>query len=304
MASDSLYAALFANFMLGVTKLAAGLFSGSAAMIAEAYHSFADSFNQLLLWFGIRRSNKQPDPTHPFGYQKVQFFWAFVVAVLIFGISGTLAFMEGLERLQHPHAEGLDRNHLLLNLGVLTIGILLESFSTWTALKEVKRFKEKAKSEDLLDALDEMQDPVLVSIFVEDLLALAGLAIAFIGTLIAFATHDPFWDGATSMVIGVLLMVGGLLLARENKRYLIGKSVHPKLFEKIENTVREFEGLKKIHGIKTMLLGPKDIILALDLEFTDEVEKGDLSAHIDMLEEKLVKRFKFLDKGKIFIEVQ
>ncbi len=304
MASDSLYAAMFANFMIGVTKLVAGIFSGSAAMIAEAYHSFADTFNQILLWIGIRRSAKKPDPTHPFGYQKVQFFWAFVVAILIFGISGTLAFTEGLHRIQGDEKESLDRTHLLWNLGVLSIAILLESFSTWTATKEVKKFQEQMKSDDLLDALDEMQDPVLLSIFVEDLLALAGLVIAFVGTLVAFATHNPFWDGVTSMVIGILLMVGGLLLARENKRYLIGKSVHPNLFERIKETVSSFEGLKQIHDIKTMLLGPKDIILAMDLEFNEEMEKSDLAEHIDRLEEELINQFKFLKKEKIFIEVQ
>ncbi|RMG37038.1 MAG: cation diffusion facilitator family transporter [Methanobacteriota archaeon] len=304
MAKESLYAAMFANFMLGVTKLVAGVLSGSAAMIAEAYHSFADTFNQILLWVGIRRSYKKPDRSHPFGYQKVQFFWAFVVAILIFGISGTLAFNEGLHRLQSGDHEPLDSTHLLWNLLVLGIGILLESFSSWTALKEVKAFQKKMKSEDLLDALDEMQDPVLLSVFVEDLLALAGLVIAFVGTLLSFFLHDPFWDGLTSMVIGLLLMVGGLLLARENKRYLIGKSVHPTLFEKIKDAVGEFKGLKEIHDIKTMLLGPNDIILALDLEFNDEIERGDLAEHIDKLEEELISRFGFLKKEKIFIEVQ
>ncbi len=305
MAKNSLYAALTANFLIGVTKLVAGILSGSAAMIAEAYHSFADTFNQILLLFGIKRSQKMPDKTHPFGYQKVQFFWAFVIAVLIFGISGTLAFEKGLKIIMNPEKhEKLDVPSLYRNLIVLGIAIALESFSFYTALKEINEFRKKSKNEDFFDALDEMQDPVLLSIFVEDFLALAGLVIAFVGTLITFMLDDPLWDGITSLVIGLLLMVGGLLLAKENKQYLIGKSVHPTMLEKIKNTVKEFEGIKTIHEIKTMLLGPKSVLLALDLEFDDETERKDIAAHIDKLEDKLVEAFPVLEKSKIFIEVQ
>ncbi len=305
MAGNSLYAAMTANFLIGVTKTVAGLLSGSAAMIAEAYHSFADTFNQVLLWLGVRRSKREPDAAHPFGYQKVQFFWAFVVAILIFGISGTLAFREGLEIIRHPEGhEELKIGSLIVNLIVLGIAIVLESGSTYMAFKEVNEYREKHQIENLKDALDEMQDPVLLSIFVEDWLALLGLVIAFVGTIITFLTHDPLWDGITSLIIGIMLMAGGLLLARENKRYLVGKGVHPRLYNSIMDTVSSFEGVKKVNSLKTMLLGPKDIIVALDITFAEQVEKADLPAHIDRLEDALIKKFKFMKKDKIIVEAQ
>lgn len=303
MAGASLKVALLVNLVIGVLKLIVGLFTKSAAMISEAYHSFADTFNQILLALGIRNSKKSPDIEHPFGYSKNQFFWAFVVAILIFGISGILALQEGIHKIQNPEQE-LDRSRFAWNIVVLVIAIFLEGIAFRTAFKEAKHFKEETGAERILDALDEMQDPVLLSLLTEDTLALVGLAVALIGVLITLITENPVYDGYTSILIGIILMVGGLLLARENKTYLIGKAVTASTQHTIKSIIDNSPAVQKLISMKTMLLGPKDMILTLDIVFTEEAEKSDISDIIDQLEQEIIKGVPDLKPQKIFIEAQ
>ncbi|MHA2170089.1 MAG: cation diffusion facilitator family transporter [Candidatus Kariarchaeaceae archaeon] len=303
MAGASLKTALIANLLIGIGKFIVGNFTQSAAMISEAIHSFADTSNQILLAIGIRSSKRNPDIEHPFGYSKNQFFWAFVVAILIFGISGILAFNEGLHKIRDTHHE-IDKSKFIWNIVVLLGAILLESYAFKTAFKEARDFQKETGSESFVKALDDMQDPVLLSLLVEDSLALIGLVVALIGVVLAYVTEDPIIDGYTSIFIGIILMVGGLLLARENKTYLIGKAVTSATQQKIKSTVEAFEGVKEIRGMRTMLLGPKDMILTLDVVFTEEVEKDDVADAIDKLEAEIVKAVPTLKPSKIFIEAQ
>lgn len=304
MAGASLKAALIVNFVIGVVKSIAAFFTMSSAMFSEALHSFADTFNQILLALGINRSKKKPDLEHPFGYAKVQFFWAFVVAVLIFGISGTIAFIHGLEIILHPEVHHLEEGLFGWNIAVLLIAIVLEAFALKTAYGEAKEYQERLGSETLGEALEEMQDPVLLSLLVEDTLALAGLVIAFIGVIITEVTGLAIIDGYTSLAIGIVLGAGGLLLAKENKVYLVGRSVNTKTQEQIREIVNSFEEVDNIDNMKTMLLGPKDMILTLDIDFKKEFENTQIGAVIDKIENKLAKEFKALSPEKIFIEAQ
>lgn len=306
MAGASLVAAFFVNLGIGVIKTIFGSLTNNSAMLSEALHSYADSFNQLLLAFGIRRSKKVPDVEHPFGYSKVQFFWAFIVAVLIFGVSGTLAFVEGIEIIMHPeeHAKHLDLDNIYWNLIVLGIAIGLEAFAFATAYKEAKEYQRKLKTPSVREAVKDMQDPVLLSLLVEDSLALIGLIVAFIGVSITWATGLAIVDGFTSLFIGIILGVGGFLLAVENKTFLIGKSVNIQTKQKIDKIVNEMKGIQEVVTMKTMLLGPKNFLVALDVIFTDEVEKSDVSDYIDKIEEAIIKEIPSLTKDRIFIEAQ
>ena len=300
MAGSSLMAALLANFFIGIMKMFVGVLTGSAAMVSEAYHSFADTFNQILLAVGIRNSKRSPDLEHPFGYQKNQFFWSFVVAVLIFGVSGLLALNEGIKKLGEHHSEH-DNDGFIWNIVVLLIAIVLEFSAFRMAYAEAKTYKEMTQSDSILDALDEMQDPVLLSLLTEDSLALVGLSVALVGVVITFITENPFYDGLTSILIGIILIVGGLLLAKENKTYLIGKAVADKTKILIDEIVTKHETVEKLEARKTMLLGPKDMILALDILFKED---ADVPAEIDILEGKLIKEIPHLTPNKIFIEAQ
>lgn len=303
MAGSSLKAALLANFAIGVIKLIVATITRSGAMLSEAIHSFADSFNQVLLALGIRRSKKEPDLDHPFGYSKVQFFWSFVVAVLIFGISGTLAFRHGWDLVVRGHE--LETDLIFWNIIVLVVAIILEAMAFRQAYRETKEFQEKYQSESIFEALEDMQNPVLLSLLVEDSLAILGLVIALIGTLLTFYLHNPVIDGVTSMIIGVVLMAGGLLLARENKRYLVGKAVAPHLQEAIISVLDESKQIEEVRAMRTMLMGSDKVLLALDIHFTDEVrkEEGGVSRAIDELEVELSKLEK-LSPDTIFIEAQ
>ncbi|MHA2502069.1 MAG: cation diffusion facilitator family transporter [Candidatus Kariarchaeaceae archaeon] len=306
MAGASLKAALTVNFLIGVIKTVVGLFTGSAAMISEAYHSFADTFNQILLALGIQRSGKEPDLEHPFGYKKVQFFWAFVVAILIFGVSGTLAMIEGFEILRHPEEHTFKPELFIWQILVLLVAIVLEAFALKTAVDEARVYQEETGNESLIEAVDEMQDPVLLSLLVEDSLALAGLVIALIGSVITYITSDPIVDGYTSIAIGVVLMTGGLLLARENKTYLVGKAVSSRIQSQIVEVLDASGAVKTVNSMKTLLIGPKDMILALDITFSKEAlaDKTGAADDIDTLEKQLSEAVEFLTPDRIFIESQ
>lgn len=300
MAGSSLKAALIVNLVIGIMKMFVGLLTLSATMIAEAYHSFADTMNQILLALGIRISARSPDLEHPFGYQKNQFFWAFVVAILIFGISGTLALFEGFEKIFSD--EEFHSENFILNIVVLVIAIGLEFFAFRTAYKEAQEYKELTNTESIFEAIDDMQDPVLLSLLVEDSLALIGLSVALVGVVITYITENSFYDGLTSIFIGVILVIGGVLLARENKTYLIGKSVTDRTKRTINEVVMAFESIDTLVSRKTMLLGPKDMILALDVIFSDDVT--DIPGEIDKIEIKLIEAIPHLNANKIFIEAQ
>ena len=308
MAGDSLKAALLVNVSIGIIKTIIGLITGSAAMIAEAYHSFADSFNQILLALGIRGSKKQPDLEHPFGYKKVQFFWAFIVAVLIFGVSGTLAVYEGISiLLGEAHQVDTEIGVFGWQLAVLAIAAVLEGFALRTALREANEYRYEVGSESLLGAVQEMQDPVLMSLLVEDSLALAGLLIAFIGSVITFITHNPVIDGITSLIIGIVLMIGGILLAKENQTYLVGKSVSWRLQSQIKAVVDANPSVAEVRQMKTMLMGPDDLILVLDIVFTASSKmEGEIGTadDIDQLEQELIAAIPILKADHIFIESQ
>lgn len=302
--AGSLKTALVANILIAVMKFILGGLSGSKAMISEGYHSVADSFNQLLLVFGISRSKKAPDITHQFGYAKNQFFWSFIVAIIIFGISGTIAFIEGLEIIKHPDEHELHPEYMVISIIALLIAIALEGYAFSIAYKEAIKYKEATGQPTLLGALNEMQDPVLNSVLAEDFLALIGLVVALVGITLTSVLGMPIIDGYTSLIIGIILGLGGLILARENKTYLIGIAVNPKTQALIKERVLANIEVKELQNMKTMLLGPKKMILALEIEFKEEYENTHIGELIDRIEKDLEDNFEQLEASKIFIEAQ
>ena len=301
--AGSLKTALIANLLIAIVKAILGTISGSATMMAEAAHSLADTFNQILLVLGIRRSKKDPDLEHQFGYSKSTFFWAFVVAVLIFGVSGMFAFLEGLDIILHGDHE-LHPEYLIYNIIALFLAIILESYALRTAYREAKAHQRELNSDSFMGALDDLQDPVLNSLLVEDSLAPMGSLTAFIGLMVAYLTANPIYDGITSLVIGVLLITGGLLLAYENRTYLIGKAVAPRVQKEIYDYVSQLKEVEEIQKLRTMLMGIDDMILAIDVKFKDEYENTNIGELIDSIEEALEAKFEKVTKDKIFIEAQ
>ncbi|MBP1632502.1 MAG: cation transporter, partial [Acidobacteria bacterium] len=211
--------ALVANVGIAVVKFVAAAISGSAAMLAEGFHSVADSGNQLFLLRGTHASRFSPSVRYAFGRGMEIYFWSFLVAVVLFVGGGAVAFMEGLNRLRHPHpGEG----GLVFNLVILGIAAFFEIVVAFrVALKE---FNRRRGTRGVVRTMRETKDPTLLVVLFEDSVAVLGLVVAAVGLLLAHWTGESYWDAVASMVIGVLLAVTAVILAVETKGLLMGES--------------------------------------------------------------------------------
>lgn len=294
------YAAFLGNFLIAVSKFVAGFLTGSSAMLSEGLHSLSDTSNQILLAFGIRRSKRDPDPEHPFGYSKVQFFWALIVSILIFGLAGSLSFIHGIDRLTHPHVG--EEQSFLASYVVLILSYIFEGFALFMAYRELQHLKHLKGYSQISETLENIQNPALLTCLVEDSLAMIGITIALVATLLTDFTHDPVWDGLGSLLIGLVLMVVALLLARENKSYLIGKAVNHRDKQKIKEIIETSPHVKRMVRMQTMLLGPEDMILSLEVDFGDDLTVEGLEKAVDDIEQRIIASFPVLTPSKIFIE--
>jgi cation diffusion facilitator family transporter len=276
-------AALFANLGIAVFKLVASVFSGSSSMLAEGYHSLSDTFNQVLLLYGLRCSRKAPDEKHPFGHGKEQFFWSFMVAVILFGIAGTLSIREGWHNLHHPEPI----SHLWLMYMAIGIGIVFDGYALRLAVKNIKKEMQEEKHNNFLLAIKNSKDPTTLAVFFEDLLALVGLGIAFIGITLASITGILFFDALASIIIGALLMVFASLLAYETKEMLVGEAVTKTKRQKILQVVRSFPEVNKVISLKTMHLGPDEVLVNLEINYSDELVVDRLEEINDQIEAQI-----------------
>ena len=210
-------AALVANSTVAVAKLFAFFITGSAAMLAECIHSVADSSNQGLLLYGSRAARRPADDSHPFGRGKEVYFWSFLVAVMLFFGGGVWAFIHGWEAISHPEPLG----DLMASFIVLGLALVVESVSFGVAIREFNRHRGGTP---VWRAVRESKDSSLIVILLEDAAAMLGLVFALVGTTLARATGDSRWDGAASLLIGVMLAVVAVLLAAEIKALLIGEA--------------------------------------------------------------------------------
>ena len=310
MAGESLRVALVANAIIAVIKFAAGILTGSSALISEGWHSVADTLNQVLLVFGIARSKRVPTSKYSFGYAKAQFFWSFVVAVLIFGVSGTLALREGISIILDPSHHELNYDLFYINIIILVAALLIEGFALFTAIREAKRFA--AERGDLqaswFRSLHKLQNPVLLTVLTEDFLAVCGLLIALVGVSLTRVFKSPILDGYTSLAIGILLLIGGFVLAIESRTYLIGRSVDTNTHRKIEEIVLSHSHVKEIYDSKTLLFSAEKFLLVMEIGLNSplvddngqEIEEED---YVDQIEEEIIAQIPQLSKKWIFIEL-
>ena len=260
-------AALFGNFGIAAFKLVAALFSGSSSMLAESYHSISDTFNQVLLLYGLRRSKKAPDESHPFGHGKEQFFWSFMVAILLFGVAGTLSIKEGYHKLLNTEPI---RSIGLVYLAI-AVGIIFESYAFRIALRNIKKEMKIEKHKNLIEGIKRSKDPTTLTVLIEDTLALAGLLIAAVAIALVQLTGVLIIDAIASIVIGVLLMVFALFLAYETKNLLVGEAVTPLKRRKILKAVDSFKEVKKVISLKTMHLSSDEVLVTLEINYKDDI---------------------------------
>lgn len=281
-------AALACNGLIAVSKFVASGITGSAAMLSEALHSVADTANQGLLLLGMRRARRPADRQHPFGYSKELYFWSFVVAILLFSMGAGVSLYEGVNKLLYPHPI----EHAFVNYIVLSVAIVFELASTYVALVE---FNARRGEMGALTALKTSKDPALFTVVLENLAALFGLTIALVGILVADQLGWPPGDAVASIAIGCLLAGVAAFMSWETKSLLIGEAASPELVAGVRSLIEAEAAatgaIKRVHAIRTMHLGPQDVLLTARIDFDDAVSASKVEDIVGDLERAIQARF-------------
>lgn len=275
-----LVAGLVGNVLVALTKFGAAAVTHSVAMLSEAVHSSVDTFNEVLLLYGAHRAQRPPTREHPLGYGREFYFWSFVVALLIFLAGAGVSIFQGIDHVLHPHA--MERP--LVSYVVLALAAIFESGSWWVAFRE---FRRRKGARGYLQAAMETKDPSTVMVFFEDSAALLGLAIAFAGTAAAQHYDAPIFDGVASIAIGVLLAVMAVFLAGENKKLLIGEAARPQLVKSVQQIAAQEKGVANFNGLLTFQLAPREVVIALSLDFDPRLRAPELQETVDRLETRI-----------------
>jgi cation diffusion facilitator family transporter len=287
-------AALLGNLGIAVAKFVAAWLSGSTAILAEGVHSMADTGNQALLLVGMGLAKQHRPELYPLGRDKESYFWAFIVALLLFFVGGVFAVYEGVHKLF-----GAEEAHgsPLIPLGVLAVSLLMEGGSFLVAFKEFNKGRGNAP---FLKALFSSKDPTIPVVLLEDTAAVSGLVIAFLAIGISALTHNPMADALGSIVIGLLLCAVGLVLARYTRSLLLGEGVAPQVRERILGLVESTPGVLKLTQFLSMHLGPEAVILALKVRFEPKMALEEVERVIDDIEARV--RAAEPAMSKIFVE--
>ena len=278
----AIVAALAANLGIAITKFVAYLLTGSSSMLAESVHSVADSGNQALLLLGGRRARKQATPLHPFGYGRERYFWAFVVSIVLFSVGGLFALYEAFHKFQHP--EPIEGRWWWVPLVVLVVSIGLESYSFRTAIHESNHVRG---SRSWGEFIRRAKAPELPVVLLEDLAALIGLVFALFGVGLTLITHNGIWDAVGTALIGILLVVVAITLSVEMKSLLLGEAGSVENVQAIEAAVAGSEGIDRIIHMRTLHVGPEELLVAAKVavtttdtadEIADAINRAELAA--------------------------
>ena len=274
----TVYGAIAANAVIAVSKFAAGLISGSSAMLSEGIHSVVDTGNELLLLLGIHRSKKPADELHPFGYGKELYFWSLIVAILLFGLGGGMSIYEGITHLRHPAVI----QNPAWNYVVLGIAFIAEGTSWAIALK--KFLEKKRRGRGLWQALRASKNPAVFVVLAEDSAALAGILVAFLGVLLGHRLQNPYLDGTASIIIGLILATVAGFLAYESRDLLLGESADADVVQSIRKVAGADPAVLGVSHPLTMHFGPEQVLLNLDIEFRPDLSASEITAAVDRLE--------------------
>ena len=261
--SKTVFLALSVNFFIGVIKSFVAFITSSSAMFSEAVHSFVDSFNQFLLWFGIKQSKKSNPRLYPLGRGREEYFWTLVVAVLIFTVGGLVSLEHGIEALNHPK----ELDNLYISIAILSVSIILE---TYVLVKAVKKLRGNKEKKPILKLLKESNDGPLIAIVVEDFAATLGLIFALVGTLLTYYTNNSIYDAYSAISIGILLMVSGVFLGYEMKHLITGETVDDKVYKILEKTLLNEKSIKGVISIKVISIGTNNYLGIVKVDYLDE----------------------------------
>lgn len=296
MASGStrvIFAALIGNTLIAITKFTAAFITGSSAMLSEGIHSLVDTGNQVLLLYGIRQAKKPADQNFPFGHGKEIYFWSFIVAILIFALGGGISVYEGIQHLYHP--EAITRP--MINYVVLGLAMLFEGAAWYFAFREFTRIKGKR---GYIEAVRRAKDPSIFVVLFEDSAAMLGLLVAFFGIALSQWTGLLFFDGAASIIIGMILIGTAIWLAYETKGLLIGESANRYVIEGIRSILKAHASTQYVNEVLTMHMGPDFVLANISVDFQDHLTAEEIEVAVAEMDMRIKKKYPQIKR--IFIE--
>jgi len=291
-------AALIANFLIAVAKFIAWSITGSSSMLSEAYHSVSDTGNQVLLLLGIRLGSGEASRKHPFGRGKEQFFFAFVVSVMLFGVAGYASLRHGFHKFGAEHADA----NFTVNYVVLSAAFVFEAWALKNAYEGVRREMKEKGFGNIVEAFRKSKDAPLITALTEDAVALAGIIIAFVGVGLTDLTGNNIYDAIGSLIIGLLLMGFALALAWENRSLIVGEGVTKSERQALIDAVEKSDGVKTLIDLRTLHMGPESVLVTVETEFKDGMTTSEVEEAVDRVEKKVSDTLPEADK--IYVEAQ
>jgi cation diffusion facilitator family transporter len=273
------------NLAIAVAKFVGGLISHSSAMLSEAAHSVADTITEVLLFVALKRGNKRPDDRHPFGYGRETYFWAFLASLATFLAGACFSVVQGILTISSDAKEGSP----LVSYIVLAIAFVLEATSLRKAVRQVRGEARKWRVSPRT-YLDATTDTTVKAVTFEDSAALVGLVLAALGLLLEQLTGSAVWDGLAAILIGALLFVVAVILARANASLLIGQAAAPKIEEELKREIRELDHVDDVPFLLTSVIGPGQLVVAAKVDFADDATVADIERVADEAEQRLVRR--------------
>ncbi|HMF73017.1 MAG TPA: cation diffusion facilitator family transporter [Flavitalea sp.] len=283
-ANKSIYGALIANLAIAVTKFIAGGISNSSSMTAEGIHSMVDTTNQVLLLYGIRKSKKPADRSHPFGYGKELYFWSFMVSILIFGLGGGISINQGIRHIIDPEP----LSDPTINYIVLAVSLLFEGTSLFIAIKE---FDKLRNGEGWWASIIRSKDPSSFLVLFEDSAAVLGLLIVLVCLIVEHSFNIPELDGVATLMVGVILVGVSLILARESRSLLMGEGIAPSTQEEIKKIALTNPGINRVLNLLSTYQSPNEVVLMLMVEFKPDLDTDDILKVIEDIKMNIRKKF-------------
>ncbi|MGZ3578613.1 MAG: cation diffusion facilitator family transporter [Syntrophales bacterium] len=291
----AIYAALVGNCLIAMTKVVAAFMTGSSAMLSEAIHSGADTGNEILLLYGLRRAKMPADNEFPFGHGKEIYFWSFVVAIVLFAGGAGLSIYKGIDQLVSP----VPVRHSYVNYGVIGLALIFEATTWYIALAE---FAKSKGAWGYIQAVHRGKDPSIFVVLLEDSAAIIGLVVAFMGILLSHISGNPAYDAAAAVIIGLILAGTAILLASESKSLLIGESANKEVVQGIREIACSSKDIKRVNEVLTMHMGPDFILVNISVDFVDPILATDVEVTVAGLD-KAIKRA-YPNVQRIFVEVE
>jgi cation diffusion facilitator family transporter len=290
-----IYLALIGNALIAIIKFIAAAITGSSAMLSEAIHSLVDTGNQVLLLYGLKRAQRPPDKNFPFGYGKEIYFWSFIVAILIFALGAGVSIYEGIIHLLHPKPITTP----YINYIVIGFAMMFEGFAWYFAFKEFTKSKGKWS---YIMAVQRGKDPSIFVVLFEDSAALIGLVVAFLGIFLGQVTGIVYFDGAASIIIGLILAGTATWLAYETKSLLIGESANDSIVQGIRELASGHDYVGHVNEVLTLHMGPDFILVNISLDFMDEATAGEIETTVEKLDKEIKKNY--LQVKRVFVEAE